>query len=246
MRAVRPIATVGDLPGSRGSTEPAKPAPRCHWATSHQGQRQGVVRTLRSCCKRRERSPRGLALGDGPAGVPSRCPATVGRLVTSRIKPGASENPRRHGVGVPHLAGAEFVATPDGCWKERDQVEELTREGVVVGDAYGARDRRGDIGDHAVTPSVDLVSEGPERPQPPCPDGAFGDHATILWAARARDRGHLNDERSLRGGRDESGVVQVASRPPLQERAQRFECSAADANGVCPCPERRAFPKKCL
>lgn len=69
------------------------------------------------------------------------------------------EEPRREGVGVPHVARPLLVAAPRAGGEVRGELEHAPGVLRVITQSPSAADRLGEIGDHAVTPAVHLVAE---------------------------------------------------------------------------------------
>ena len=82
----------------------------------------------------------------------------------------------------------EFHISP-ACASSRPQVKDgtvatrskiLRREQRVGGQTFRAGDRLGEIGDHAVAPTMHLVAEDPEPSRPPAADSTLRHDAPLL------------------------------------------------------------------
>jgi hypothetical protein len=134
--------------------------------------------------------------GDRESGVPARRPSAHGRVDRLRVQSAASENPCDHCVRIPHIAGVQFVASPDGRGDLFDGAE-LAPGGIfVVGEMSRAVDRFGDVRDAAVAPEANLVAEQAEASRPLGADGTFRDHPAVR-PAEGWHRRLLDDVRRL-------------------------------------------------
>ena len=158
-----------------------------------------------------------LSLRHGDAGIPAGRPTSTRRLPGSRDESGAGQEPGDYRVAGPHLTGVKLIATPYWCRREWHQVESLLHEANVIRDANWTRDCEGDVGDHAVAPSADLLAEDAQPSSPSASDWAFRNNATVLSPPSGGDWAHLNDEVGVAGGRHESGVVYVAVGAQLED-----------------------------
>ena len=121
--------------------------------------------------------------------------ATPGRrLDTVGIEASAGEQQGDHRVRVPHLAGVAFVSTPDQGGDTRHEIEDLRRSGGFLRQPHGTRDSLRDIGDDAVSPSTDLISEETETSGGFRSDRSLHDHAPPL-TVMIGDRGLFDHER---------------------------------------------------
>jgi hypothetical protein len=75
---------------------------------------------------------RRLRAREGETGRPPRRPSSLGRLNRLGVGSAAGDHPRDDGVRIPHLIGAELVATPDGSRHPRDQVEHAPRAVLLI------------------------------------------------------------------------------------------------------------------
>jgi hypothetical protein len=154
------------------------------------------------------------------------------------IEPAARDQPGDHRVRVPHLADPQLIASPDRRRHLGHQLEQAPRAVRITTEALRTLDRLGHVGDHAVTPTLDLVAEEPEATCSACPDRALGDDATLSAVARS-DRCLFDHEPSLRQAHLECRVVEVAAIAPFEPRRQRLEDAPVQANRVATCAERQ-------
>jgi hypothetical protein len=118
-----------------------------------------------------------VAPRDHETRVPPRRSSTGRRVDPVGLRSGADQQPRDHGVGIPHVARVQLVSAPHGRRYERHQVEYPLGTFRVGCDADRALDRLARIGDRSTAPSADLVAEQPEPPGPSGPNRALGDDA---------------------------------------------------------------------
>jgi hypothetical protein len=130
------------------------------------------------------------------------------------IEAGAGEQPGDHRVRVPHLARVAFVSTPDQGGDVLHEIEDLRRSVRVLRHPDGARDSLRDVGDDAVSPPTDLISEETETPDEPRSDRSLHDHSPS-FTVMIGDRGLFDHEAASRGADNESGVIEVARASPL-------------------------------
>src|SRR5215207_2904284 len=138
-----------------------------------------------------------LSVRDDEARPPPGRPTAVWRLNRLGVHPTACNDPRDHGVRVPHLTRAELVTTPHRGRDPRDCVKHAPSARFLVAEPPRAGDGLRDIRYVATGPEPDLVAEDPKLACPARADGALGDDAT-LHAAPVVDRRLLDHERSLR------------------------------------------------
>ena len=131
-----------------------------------------------------------------------------------------------------HISPARASSRPhvrDGTAATRSKRRSVSNGSEVR--RCGAVDGLGEIGYHAVTPSMHLVAEDPEPPGPPAADRALdGDPPPVPCASR--NRRHLDREPALRHGDDEGRVVEVASGPALDDGGERLEHASVQTDGV--------------
>ena len=106
----------------------------------------------------------------------------LGRRDVSEVEPTSSEQPRNEGVRVPHVAGAQLVATP-GRGRERwGQSQYLPGDGRIgrhsPGCSYGVRG----VGDDSAGPAAHLVAEEAETTEPGQSHRTLTDDAAVDWA----------------------------------------------------------------
>jgi hypothetical protein len=75
---------------------------------------------------------RRLLAGEGDTGRPPRRPPSLRRLNRPCVDSAAGDHPRDHGVRIPHLTGAELVATQHGSPDPRDHVEHAPRALLLI------------------------------------------------------------------------------------------------------------------
>jgi hypothetical protein len=102
----------------------------------------------------------------------------------------------------------------------------------VIGNTNRTRDRQGDIRDHALAPSADLISKDSQSPDASASDRAFRDHTAVLSSPTIGDRGHFDDELGIRGLRHQSGVVKVSAGTTLKKRRERLVRPPAEAHNT--------------
>ena len=177
-----------------------------------------------------------LALRDDDAGSPARGSSARRKRDRANIEPAAREDPRDGRVRVPHLTGAEFVASPDGRRHLRHELEDPAGAIRVVAQAERTRDRLGDIGDDAVAPAADLVAKEPEAPRRARADRTSCDDtrsARRSTPVRARSR-TAPPARALRApnGRGRSALdLQAAPRQPRRPSFQSYGVAARAPSG---------------
>ena len=143
--------------------------------------------------------------------------ATPGRrLDTAGIEASAGEQPGHHRVRVPHLAGVAFVSTPDQGGDTRHEIKDLRRSGGFLRQPHGTRDSLRDIGDDAVSPSTDLISEETETSGEFRSDSSLHDHSPPL-TVMIGDRGLFDHEAASKGADTESRVIEVTQASPLNK-----------------------------
>ena len=199
-------------------------------AASH---RQPRFRLRGSCaCIRRS------ATRDHNPRLPARRAATGGRVYGVDIDTDACQQPRSDRVGVPHLAGAELVASPHRRRNIGDQVENALCKGRIICQPPRAVDCLVDVWDHAMTPSSDLVPEDPHRSGVAASNRALRDNSaqcpvSVTYGCR------LDHELSFRHVDDEGGVVQIHGRPLLQAGHHRLVNAAVQPHGVTTGAQRK-------
>lgn len=129
----------------------------------------------------------------------------------SSVKSCSREQPRDHGVRVPHLAGFELIATPHEHWHLRYQLEESSSVKEVGGKPLRTVYRLTEIRNYTFSPEPKLVAKNPKPTGPVGAYGAFGNNAT-LKPAPIRNWRHLDGMATLRREDLESGVIQVLHR----------------------------------
>src|SRR5512132_1953286 len=164
--------------------------------------------------------------------------ATPGRrLDTAGIEASAGEQPGHHRVRVPHLAGVAFVSTPDQGGDTRHEIEDLRRSGGVLRQPHGTRDSLRDIGDDALSPSTDLVSEETETSGEFRSDRSLHDHSPP-FTVMIGDGGLFDHEAARRDDDHESRVIEIAPTSSLKTRADRLEKASAQPHDVLPRAQR--------
>ena len=123
--------------------------------------------------------------------VPAWRSSTCRRVNGVDVEPGRRDEPGDEGVGVPHRAGAELVASPGRPGDERGHLEKPLCIGAARGELPRALDRLVEVRDVAVGPDPQLVPEQPESPCPRRPDRPLADDAAIRSVARP-DRSRLD------------------------------------------------------
>ena len=172
---------------------------------------------------------------DDQARIPPRGSTVLRRCERSRREPGALEEPGDHGVRVPHLARPQLVPPPDRRRDSRNELDEPTRELLVVTHALWAVDRFGDVRNDTVAPTSHLVAEQPKTPSPPSSHGAFRDDAALTVPSTRRPL--LDHEAPLGQAHDKSGVVEVVPLPSLSQRDDGLEETTVESNRVTACTE---------
>ena len=167
--------------------------------------------------------------------IPPRGSAVLRRCDRSRREPDAFEKPRDHGVRVPHLARPQLVPPPDRSRDRRNELDEPTRELLVVTHALWAVNRFGDVRNDTVAPTSHLVAEQPKTTSPSSSHGAFRDDAAFTVPSTRRPL--LDHEAPLGQAHDESGVVEVAPLPSLSQRNDGLEKTTVESNRVATCTE---------
>ena len=170
--------------------------------------------------------------------VPARRATTVRWLDRIRIQTAAGDWPRDRRVGVPHLAGAQLVPTPNWRRKGGHQVKQSACTLWVIRQPPRAIDRLAEIRDDTIAPASHRVAEDPKAPCPACANRATSGHATPS-SVTARDGRLLNHEASLRHEHLKRGVVEITRRPMLEPRHHRFEHATVETDGMAPRPQRQ-------
>jgi hypothetical protein len=149
----------------------------------------------------------------------------------------ACDQPGDDRVGVPHLAHAEFVSTPNGSGNVRSKIEHSLGDISIIRQSLRTFDCFVDVRDDSATPTAHLVAEDPEPSCPAASNRAFGNNATLL-AVAVGDRRLLDHEAALRHAHLECGVVEVARRPPLEPRCHRLEDAPVQPHRMPACAKR--------
>ena len=185
---------------------------------------------------------RGLALRrsvgsprDHQTRIPPGGSTVLRRCDRSRREPDALEKPGDHGVRVPHLARPQLVPPPDRSRNGRNELDEPTRELLVITHALWAVNRFGDVRNDTVAPTSHLVAEQPKPTSPSSSHGAFRDHAAFTVPPTRRPL--LDHEAPLRQAHDESRVVEVVPLPSLSQRNDGLEETTVESNRVATCTE---------
>jgi hypothetical protein len=108
----------------------------------------------------------------------------------------AGEQPGGQGVRVPHVSRTQLVTAPRQDREGGDQVQHPSRVSDIRTLALWAGDSFGHIGDVAVPPPPNLVTEEPKSAQPWEANGALKYHASILVLVAPR-WSHLDTKRSV-------------------------------------------------
>ncbi|MCU1468777.1 MAG: hypothetical protein JWM72_4705 [Actinomycetia bacterium] len=184
----------------------------------------GVFRTTCAIIAARTR-------GHAESCIPPGCATSERRLNTRDVGSAAHQSPGDDGVRVPHLAGVELVATPDGSRDRWQHLEDAPGHRRVGAHAHGAPDRGLDVGDPTVAPAPVLVAKDPEASQRSDPDGALG-HDPALVAVGVRNRRHLDHEVPVRNADHQRRVIEVAATSSLHTSRHPLECQTVDAHDV--------------
>ena len=236
--AYRRVLAVGRAPrrGSRRkrgtNAAGALGLAQCSWTRFPRG--GAPVRCRRPSCRK-------VALGRQDACVPPRR-ASAGRGLDRLDRETAShEQPRNDRVGVPHLAGTALVSAPDECGNIGHRVPQSLSDAWIVGQPVRAFHGLGDVGDDAVVPPPNLVSEDPRAPGPARTYWPF-DNDSPLVAARVWD-GSLFDHKASRGREVhlKRRVAEVGRRPVLQPCRHRLERSAVRSEQWPPAPNGNQY-----
>src|SRR3954452_25337532 len=175
---------------------------------------------------------------DEQPSLPAGCAAPGRRPNPPGVDRAARDHPSDHRVRVPHLAGPELIASPDGSRDLRDDVEHATSATLVGGQSLRTFDGFGDVGNTPVAPEPDLVAEDPKSACPPTADRALGHDAPVL-AAPVVDRRLLDDVRRPSKRHLERGVVEIRCRTPLQARRDRLVHATIEPDEMPPGPQRQ-------
>ena len=178
--------------------------------------------------------------GDGEPCVPSGCATTRWWPDGVGVVAAAGEQPGCQRVGVPHLAGASFVATPGEEGAGRDQLEHRAGHDAVGADAPGAVDRGYRVRNGAVAPAADLVAEQPRTAPGRRTDRPFGGDPAV-GGSQGPHRCHLDGVGMVVQLHDQGRVVEVQGRAVSTGRGERLVGTAAAAHALAPTagPERQ-------
>ena len=178
-----------------------------------------------------------LAPRDDDPGLPARRPSPARKRDRLDVESAAGDEPGDGRVRVPHLAGVQLVAAPDGRRYLRHELEQAPGALRIVAEALGALDRFVEIGDQPLAPAADLVAEEREACQRLWADRTFGDDATILALS---PHGCLLDHEPRLGDVDlQRRVVEGAGRAPVEACREPLEDASVPANGVAAGAERQ-------
>src|SRR5579872_3917055 len=180
-------------------------------------------------------APCNRAVRCGDSRAPTRCPPVRWGFDRGGVESRAFEQPRDDRIRVPHLARSNLVAAPHQFWNARPELEDPSRGALVVAEAAWAVDRLTDVGDLTVEPPAQLPAEHPKPRRPPQADGALGDDASVCAMAVVHGS-LLDDVAALWDVDDESRVIQVARRPPLDSRSDRLVDPAVETDEVAAGP----------
>lgn len=178
-----------------------------------------------------------LTACDDNSGVPIWSSSTQWRRKRFDVESAADEEPGDRRVRVPHLACVLFVTPPDGCGYVGDELEQAPCAGRIGAETLRARDRLIDVGDHAVAPAADLVSEEREVAERPCANRTFSDDSTLL--SLSPHRCLLDHEPGFRHVHLKRGVIKVAGGPVFEQCCAPFEDLSVQAHRATTRAERQ-------
>src|SRR3954471_6400367 len=181
---------------------------------------------------------------DEQPSLPAGCAAPGRRPNRPGVDRAARDDPGDHRVRVPHLAGPELIASPDGSRDLRDHVEHTTSTILVGGQSLRTLYRFGDVRNTSAAPKPDLVAKDPKSACPPTADRALGHDASVL-SAPVVDRRLLDDVRRPGKRHLERGVVEITRRTPLQPRRDRLVHATVEPDEMPPGPERQPVQVHC-
>jgi hypothetical protein len=148
------------------------------------------------------------------------------------------DQPRDHGVRVPHFASCELVASPHWRWHGRDEIDYPVGYPRVAGKPAGRADCFDEIGNRPATPAADLVAKETPPAQVPASDGASACDAPTRFVGvrRRRDLDRVPITVQLD---HERRVVEVAAPATLERGCDRLEDASVEADrGVSTRAER--------
>lgn len=169
-------------------------------------------------------------VGGDDACVPAWGAAAAGWTVGGIEEPDVGEHPGDDGVGVPHLAEVKFVASPHGGGNQWNQIDGSGRHQGVAGELDRTADGMNKVWDFAVGPPADLVAEDSPPAEQSATDRPFGDGTARVASMVIRDGSHLDRDRHLADGGNESGMVNVTTRSPRRNGRDRLVQSAAGSH----------------
>jgi hypothetical protein len=179
-----------------------------------------------------------LTARNNEARVPPGRPSARRRPDSFRWQTASGEQPRDHGVRIPHFARPELIAAPDWCWHGSNEVEEATRLAWVIAQALRTCDSLVGVRNDAVPPAAQLVPKNTEARSAAAADWAFANDAARCTIG-ITDRCHLDHEASLRHAHLKRGVVQVQRPPPLKASLDGLEYAPVQPNGTAARAERQ-------
>src|SRR3954470_17879994 len=139
------------------------------WARTRAFRERATSRWCRSLCLEAAVPLPSWTARDEQASLPAGCAAPGRRPNRPGVDRAARDHPSDHRVRVPHLAGPELIASPDGSRDLRDDVEHATSTILVDGQSLRTFDGFGDVRNTPVAPEPDLVAEDPKSACPLLP-----------------------------------------------------------------------------
>jgi len=178
------------------------------------------------------RAPRGRRIScsrKSEAGQPSRRSAAIRRIDGGHVEPDAGQQPGHEGIRVPHVTGAQLVASPGQRRNGLEEIEKVHRLGGVAAHPSWALNSLGDVRDVAVTPATDLVAKGSEATEPMRADRPFT-HCSAIHRGFVPHRRHFDDVSRVIDSDLERGVVEAARGPVLVPGGERLVEATIPAN----------------
>src|SRR5215211_3881972 len=163
-----------------------------------------------------------LTRGEDEAGAPAGRATVRRRAGPCHLVAAAGQQPSHEGVGVPHLAGTQFVAAPREGRYARHEVKQVPGPLRVLAEDLGAVDGIRHVRYGARTPTADLVPEELRVAQPAGPDRAFL-HDAAVGGLGSPHRAHLDHEAVAADLHLQSGVVEVLNGPMIVTGRQGLE-----------------------